>query len=107
MGILRALLVIVFSLGCFASCDTKKEAPHQMGGGYPSPQVEVVTIQPHQVTLSKELPGRTAAYRVAEIRPQVHGIITKRFFTEGSDVKAGEQLYQIDQAPYQAAYDSA
>jgi membrane fusion protein (multidrug efflux system) len=68
------------------------------------PEVSVVTMQPERVTIITELPGRTSAYLVAEVRPQVSGIIQKRFFTEGSDVKAGELLYQIDPATYEAAY---
>jgi membrane fusion protein (multidrug efflux system) len=66
-----------------------------------------VTIKPQRVTLSTELPGRTSPYRVAEVRPQVNGVLLKRMFIEGTDVKQGEQLYQIDPALYQAAYDSA
>lgn len=73
----------------------------------PPAEVEFITITPQSFTLSKTLPGRTSAYRVAEIRPQVNGIITKRLFREGSDVIAGQELYQIDSSPYQAAYDSA
>ncbi len=80
-----------------------QQAPPQM----PATEVSVVTIAPESLTLSKDLPGRTSAFRVAEIRPQVTGIITKRLFEEGSDVTEGQQLYQIDPAPYQAAYDSA
>lgn len=70
------------------------------------PEVGVVTIQPQRVALTTELPGRTSAYLIAEVRPQVSGIIQKRLFTEGADVKAGEVLYQIDPASYQAAYNS-
>jgi membrane fusion protein (multidrug efflux system) len=66
-----------------------------------------VTVQPQPVVLTTELPGRTCAYLVAEIRPQVNGLIQKRLFTEGSDVKAGEILYQIDPAPFQAALNTA
>jgi membrane fusion protein, multidrug efflux system len=73
----------------------------------PPPEVATVTIQPQQVELSTELPGRTSPYLVAEIRPQVNGIIKKRLFREGSDVKAGQLLYQIDPAPFQVALDSA
>ena len=69
----------------------------------PVPEVAVVTVQPQQVVLTTELPGRTSGYLVAEIRPQVNGLIQKRLFTEGSDVKAGQVLYQIDPAPFQAA----
>jgi len=71
------------------------------------PEVGTVTIQPQQVELTTELPGRTSPYLVAEIRPQVNGIIKKRLFREGSDVKAGQLLYQIDPAPFQVALDSA
>lgn len=70
-------------------------------------EVGVVTIQPQRVALTTELPGRTSPYMIAEVRPQVNGIIQKRVFTEGSDVKAGAVLYQIDPATYQAAYASA
>jgi membrane fusion protein, multidrug efflux system len=71
------------------------------------PEVGTVTIKPRPVELSTELPGRTSAFLVAEIRPQVNGIIQKRRFREGSDVKAGQLLYQIDPAPFQVALDSA
>jgi len=78
------------------------------GGPPPGPpEVAVVTVRPEQAVLITELPGRTSAYRVAEIRPQVNGIVLKRMFTEGADVKAGEVLYQIDPAPYQSALANA
>ena len=67
-----------------------------------APLVGVVTLQPQAYTLTSELPGRTTAFRVAEVRPQVNGIILKRLFKEGSDVKEGQQLYQIDPAVYEA-----
>ena len=73
----------------------------------PVPEVTTVTVQPQQIVLTTELPGRTSAYLVAEVRPQVSGIIKKRLFTEGGDVKEGDVLYQIDPAPYQASYDNA
>ncbi|EMG8336429.1 efflux RND transporter periplasmic adaptor subunit [Enterobacter hormaechei] len=72
-----------------------------------APQVSVHIVKSAPLTVKTELPGRTDAYRVAEVRPQVSGIILHRNFTEGSDVKAGESLYQIDPATYQAAYDNA
>jgi len=71
------------------------------------PEVGVVVIKPERVALTTELAGRTSASLIAEVRPQVGGIIQKRLFTEGADVKAGEVLYQIDPAAYQAAYSSA
>lgn len=70
-------------------------------------EVDVITLQTHPETLELELPGRTSAFRTAEVRPQVNGIIQKRLFQEGSEVKAGQLLYQIDPATYQAQYDSA
>ncbi|HEM8791446.1 efflux RND transporter periplasmic adaptor subunit [Enterobacter hormaechei] len=72
-----------------------------------APQVSVHIVKSASLAVKTELPGRTDAYRVAEVRPQVSGIILHRNFTEGSDVKAGESLYQIDPATYQAAYDNA
>ncbi len=72
-----------------------------------SPQVSVYIVKSAPMAVTTELPGRTDAFRVAEVRPQVSGIILRRNFAEGSDVKAGDSLYQIDPATYQAAYDSA
>jgi membrane fusion protein (multidrug efflux system) len=69
--------------------------------------VATVTVRPQQVGLTTELPGRTSAYLVAEIRPQVNGLIQKRLFTEGSNIKADQVLYQIDPAPFQAALENA
>jgi len=70
-------------------------------------EVGVLTITAAPVTLTRELPGRTSAFRVAEVRARVSGIVQKRLFTEGSDVKEGQLLYLIDPAPYQASLDSA
>ncbi len=66
-----------------------------------------MTLKSEPLQITTELPGRTLAYRVAEVRPQVSGIILKRNFEEGSEIKAGVSLYQIDPAPYQASYESA
>lgn len=77
------------------------------GGAKPPQDVGVITLVAQKVTLSTDLPGRTSSYRVAEVRPQVNGVLLKRLFTEGAEVKEGQQLYQIDPAPYQAALDSA
>jgi membrane fusion protein (multidrug efflux system) len=71
------------------------------------PEVGIVVVDPQRVQMTTELSGRTSAYMIAEVRPQVGGIIQKRLFTEGADVKEGEVLYQIDPATYQAAYNSA
>src|SRR6266853_2027608 len=72
-----------------------------------APEVTVVTIYRQPVPVTTELPGRTSAYLVAQVRARVDGIVLKREFTEGADVKAGQRLYQIDPAPYRAALDSA
>jgi len=72
-----------------------------------APEVAVVTVQPQRLMITTELSGRTTANRVAEVRPQVSGILQKRLFVEGADVEAGQTLYQIDPATYQAAYDNA
>jgi membrane fusion protein (multidrug efflux system) len=85
-----------------SGCGSQQAAP-QPG----IPEVAIVTVNPERVVLTTELPGRTSAYFVAEIRPQVNGIVQERLFNEGSDVKAGSVLYRIDPAPYQAAYDNA
>jgi len=103
--IVRMILLSAFVCGSLlpGGCDRRPQsAPPQ-----PVPEVATVTVQPQQVMLTTELPGRTSAYRVAEIRPQVNGLILKRLFTEGSDVQAGQELYQIDPAPFQAALDNA
>ena len=69
----------------------------------PAPAVGVYAVVEQPIVLTTDLPGRTAAFRVAEVRPQVTGIIQRRLFTEGTDVTQGQQLYQIDAAPYEAA----
>lgn len=86
-----------------AGCDGSDNAQQ----GVHAPQVTVFVVKSAPLAVTTELPGRTDAFRVAEVRPQVSGIILRRNFVEGSDVKAGDSLYQIDPATYQAAYDSA
>src|SRR5690606_8767964 len=81
--------------------------PAAPGAGMPAPQVGVVTVQPGDVGLLTELPGRLEASRVAEVRARAAGIVQKRLFREGSDVKAGQSLFVIDAAPYAAALQTA
>jgi membrane fusion protein (multidrug efflux system) len=95
---------VLLAVGLTTTACGKKQAPKPQGG---PPEVGVITVQPQRVALTTELSGRTSAQTVAEVRPQVSGIIQKRVFVEGSDVKAGQVLYQIDPASYQAAYASA
>jgi membrane fusion protein (multidrug efflux system) len=101
---IRSLIVVGVLVGLFLSgCDrpTQSQPPPSI------PEVATVTVSTQPVVLTTELPGRTSSYLVAEIRPQVNGLIQKRLFTEGSDVKAGQVLYEIDPAPFQATLDHA
>lgn len=81
--------------------------PAAPGGGRPAVEVGVITVAPHTIGLVTELPGRLEASRVAQVRARVAGILQKRLFREGSDVKAGQRLFEIDSAPYRAAAASA
>ncbi|WP_336767267.1 efflux RND transporter periplasmic adaptor subunit [Pantoea endophytica] len=103
---LAPLAAVLMLSGSFVltGCDDNKS---QQAAQQQPPEVGVVTLKNEPLKITTELPGRTSAFRVAEVRPQVSGIILKRNFVEGSDVKAGQSLYQIDLATYQAAYDSA
>ncbi len=96
-------LILVCASAVLAACNPSTAgAPHAQ-----VPEVGVFVVTPKPLAMTIELPGRTAAYQVAEVRPQVNGLIQKRLFVEGADVKAGSSLYQIDAATYQAAYYSA
>lgn len=99
---LAALLLISGSV-VLTGCDDSSTQSSQQ----PPIEVGVVTLKASPFEMTAELPGRTSAYRVAEVRPQVSGVILKRNFVEGSDIKAGESLYLIDPAPYKATYNSA
>jgi membrane fusion protein (multidrug efflux system) len=93
------LAVVLVTAG--AACQQRAHGP----GAPPPPEVGVAAVRSARVVFTTELPGRTAAYLVAEVRPQVNGIIQRREFVEGADVKADQLLYQVDPAPYKAAYD--
>jgi membrane fusion protein (multidrug efflux system) len=102
----RSVLCVLPLVGALllGGCDEKSQAA---APAPPPPNVTVVALNLQPVPITTELPGRTSAYGVAEVRPQVSGVIRDRLFTEGQDAKAGQQLYQIDPAPYQASLDSA
>jgi len=89
------------------ACGAKDGSPQAAAPAMPPPEVGVVTVQPQSVALQTELPGRIEALRVALVRARVNGVVHQRLFAEGSDVKAGQALFLIDPAPYQAALDSA
>lgn len=95
---ISAIALAVFLSGCKSEENAPAPAP---------PVVGVITVQPQDYVIKTELPGRTAPYRVAEVRPQVDGIIQRRLFKEGSDVKEGQALYSIDPAPYEATLEHA
>jgi membrane fusion protein (multidrug efflux system) len=97
-GIWPALAAASVLAGCGGDPPPKPPAPTEVG---------VLTLAPRSTSIIDELPGRTVAYRVAEVRPQVSGIVQKRLFEEGSEVREGEQLYQIDAATYAVALRSA
>src|SRR5579884_2101681 len=86
-----------------AGCKPKMTGPPPVG----PVEVAFVAIRPQSLVLTTQLPGRTAASLTAEIRPQVNGIVQNRLFTEGASIKAGDLLYHIDSAPYEAAYSQA
>lgn len=98
-----ALIPLFATLALLGACSEQEtaQAPQAI------PQVGVVTVDAEHFVMTTELPGRTKAFRMAEVRPQVNGIIQQRLFEEGSEVKAGQQLYQIDAAVYEAALQSA
>jgi membrane fusion protein (multidrug efflux system) len=99
-----SMIGIVGTVWMLSGCGNREQA-----GGPPSvaPEVAVVAMQPERITVTTELAGRASAFLVAEVRPQVSGILQKRLFDEGGDVEAGDVLYQIDPAMYEAAYSGA
>jgi membrane fusion protein (multidrug efflux system) len=99
---LHPMIPVLLVAGILAGCGRNEGSSH-----IALPQVEVIVVHAQPVVLTTELPGRTTAFRVAEVRPQVSGVILKRLFVEGEEVKEGQQLYQINPAPYEASLASA
>src|SRR6266478_2388280 len=93
-------MLLAVALGACSNAQTPTPAPQV-------PEVSVITVHRASVPITTELPGRTSAYLVAQVRARVDGIVLKRDFNEGSEVRAGQRLYQIDPAPYQALLNSA
>jgi len=99
--LLRVVITATAAALLLAACGKDQD------GAPPPPEVSIVTLKPRSVAITDQLPGRTTAFRVAEVRPQVTGIVQKRLFAEGTEVKAGAQLFQIDAGSYRAALSSA
>ncbi len=92
---------LIISALLLTGCDNSdNQQPHAQ-----APQVTVHVVNSAPLSVTTELPGRTSAFRVAEVRPEVSGIILKRNFVEGSDVEAGQSLYQIDPATYRGGVE--
>lgn len=102
---LAGLLISILLAACGGGNEQKK--PAAAGAAPPPPEVDVMTIKSGAVTLSNDLPGRLQAFRTAQIRARVEGIVEQRLFAEGSDVKAGQELYQITAANYRANFEAA
>jgi len=107
-----ALILIMLLTGCGGSENPAKGPggpgkPGGPGAGMPPPEVDVITVARGRATLTQDLPGRLQAYRTAQVRARVEGVVEKRLFKEGSDVKAGTSLFQIDARTYRAAAESA
>jgi membrane fusion protein (multidrug efflux system) len=102
--IARAASALALAALTVAGCHRSEQKQAAQAG---PTEVGVVTLEPKPVTLTRELPGRTSAYRVAEVRARVNGIVLKRLFVEGSDVREGQPLFAIDAAPYRAALAGA
>ena len=96
------IISLLFICNIWLGCEKKAEAPKFL-----MPSVTYIKLTPSNITLTTELPGRASAYIVSDVRPQVSGIIQERLFIEGTDVKAGDILYQIDPSLYQATYNNA
>ncbi len=104
----RLAMLAITAAAALGACGKDKAAAPPPGAAAQGPvQVGVITVAAQPVTLTRELPGRISALRVAEVRARVNGIVLKRLFTEGTDVKQGQVLFVIDPAPYQAALESA
>ena len=98
LKIVPLVVASLFATATLTACSDDNSAQGQQGQQRPAPAVEIMTVQPQAVEVSTQLPGRTSAYRVAQVRPQVSGVLLERKFEEGTYVEQGQQLYQIDPA---------
>ncbi|HET9767085.1 MAG TPA: efflux RND transporter periplasmic adaptor subunit [Thermoanaerobaculia bacterium] len=104
---IRLALVAAVTIVPLLACGKKEGGPGAGGGQMPPATVTVVTLKSEPVTLTRELPGRTTPVMEAEVRPQVNGIVERRLFSEGGLVRAGQTLYELDDAVYRAEYENA
>jgi membrane fusion protein (multidrug efflux system) len=104
---IKPVLSILLMTAALSGCGDKPAPGAGPGAGMPPPEVEVITVAPGKATITQDLPGRVQAYRTAQVRARVPGVIEKRLFREGSDVQAGESLFRIDPSVYQTAAASA
>jgi membrane fusion protein, multidrug efflux system len=109
-----SIVTLAFFVTACGQGGEQKAAPAKSAGGagappsgMPPPEVDVIVVQPGQAAITRELAGRLAATRTAQVRARIEGIVEKRLFAEGSDVKEGQALYQIDARNYQSAFDAA
>lgn len=107
MRVIKTVTLVGILMGSLLAAGCDQHGKTNAAPRRAAPEVGIVTVQPRPLGLTTNLPGRTSAYQVAEIRPQVSGIIQKQLFPEGSDVRTGQPLYQLDPAPFRVALDSA
>ncbi|GAB3467116.1 efflux RND transporter periplasmic adaptor subunit [Massilia terrae] len=108
LSLTRVAVATLAALALLSACGKKDAAAGPGAGGHmPPPEVGVITTKSQQVALQTELPARVDAFRVAQVRARVNGVVLKRLFTEGSEVKQGQSLFQIDPEPYLAQVNSA
>lgn len=104
---IKSIISILLMMAALAGCSDKPAAGPGPGSAMPPPEVEVITVVPGKATLTQDLPGRIQAYRTAQVRARVEGVVEKRLFKEGSDVHAGDSLFRIDPRIYKTAAASA
>jgi membrane fusion protein, multidrug efflux system len=104
---LRLIALASFAVFALSACHDQSASAAPVNADASAPQVTVTTLQPQHIDIVDDLSGRLSSVEVADVRPQVDGIVQKRLFVEGASVKAGQALYQLDAASYQAAYDTA
>src|SRR5450755_4073840 len=104
---IKPIVFILLLIAALTGCGGGDKPAAGPGAAMPPPEVDVITVVPGRATLTQDLPGQLQAYRTAQVRARVEGVVEKRLFQEGSDVQAGASLFQIDARTYRAADASA